>query len=275
MVAVVTGASQGLGSALVAGLAARLGEDDIVYLTGRDPGRIADAAQDVSGPGAQVCAEVLDVSSDHSVRRMAALLSDRHTGVDVVFSNAYRRVQPEDNPVDVIDDYVQTNNLGTTRVLRAFAPLLRDHGRLIVVASTAGTLHYLPPVLHDRFDDLTTLDDVDRAVDAWRAAVHDGRAPGEGWPAFINIPSKVAQVAAVRTLARTRCTEDLRRGILLASVCPGMIDTGASRPWYDMRHAQTPHHAAGPLLDLALDPAVDPNFYGELIRFGAILPWAA
>jgi hypothetical protein len=41
---------------------------------------------------------------------------------------------------------------GTTRILRAFGPLVRDGGRLIVVASTMGTLHHLAPVLHDRFD---------------------------------------------------------------------------------------------------------------------------
>lgn len=274
-IAVVTGATQGLGLALVEGLARRLGEDDVLYLTGRDAGRIAAAARTVRDSRAQVRTETLDVASDDSVQRTAALMTDRHGGVDIVFSNAYARVQPGEDPAEAIDDYVQTNNFGTTRVLRAFAPMLRDRGRLIVVSSTVGTLRYLAPVLHDRFDNLDTLDDVDRAVDAWRAAVHSGRAPGEAWPAFINIPSKVAQVAAVRALARARRTEDLRRGILLAAVCPGMIDTGASRPWFDMSHAQTPQQAAGPLLDLALDPTVDPSRYGELIRFGTVLPWAA
>lgn len=274
-VAVVTGATRGLGLALVEGLAARLSEDDVVYLTGRDWTRVAAAAQGLPAARAQVYGEVLDVSSEDSVRGIAELLAERHGGVDVVFSNAYRRVQPGNAPVEVIDDYVEANNFGTTRVLRAFAPLLRDGGRLIVVASTAGTLHYLPPVLHDRFDDLADLDDVDRAVDAWRAAVREGRAGGESWPGFINIPSKVAQVAAVRTIARTRRDSDLGRGILIAAVCPGMVDTGASRQWYDMRHAQTPTQAAGPLLDLALDVTLDPNSYGELVRFGAVLPWAA
>jgi len=274
-VAVVTGATRGLGLALVEGLAGRLGEDDVVYLTGRDPARVAAAAEGLPVVRAHVRGEVLDVSSEDSVRGIAEVLGERHGGVDVVFSNAYRRVQPGDDPVEAIDDYAEANNLGTTRVLRAFAPLLPDGGRLIVVASTAGTLHYLPPVLHHRFDDLTDLDDVDRAVDAWRAAVREGRAGGEGWPGFINIPSKVAQVAAVRTLARTRRAVDRQRGILLAAVCPGMVDTGPSRHWFDMRHAQTPTQASGPLLDLALDPTFDPAFYGELVRFGAVLPWAA
>ncbi len=78
-------------------------------------------------------------------------------------------------PTDVIDRYTDTNNLGTTRVLRAFAPILSDGASLLVVASTMGTLHYLAPVLHERFDELATLEDVDRAVREWRDAVRDGR----------------------------------------------------------------------------------------------------
>ena len=87
--------------------------------------------------------------------------AERHGGVDFVFSNAYRRVAPGDDPAEVIADYVEVNNLGTTRILRAFAPLLRDCARLLVVASTMGTLHYLTPVLHDRFDGLASLDEVE------------------------------------------------------------------------------------------------------------------
>jgi NAD(P)-dependent dehydrogenase (short-subunit alcohol dehydrogenase family) len=189
-----------------------------------------------------------------------------------VFANAYRRVQPTDEVSEVITDYVETNNLGTTRVLRAFGPLLRDGGRLIVVASTMGTLHYLAPVLHDRFDQLTSLDEVDRAVRGWRDAVRDGSAPAEAWPAFINIPSKVAQVAAVRTLAHERHGHDEARGIFLAAVCPGMVDTAASRAWFDMSGAQTPAQAADPILALVLGTP-HRALYGELVRFGRRLPW--
>jgi NAD(P)-dependent dehydrogenase (short-subunit alcohol dehydrogenase family) len=159
-------------------------------------------------------------------------------------------------------------------VLRAFAPLLRDGARLLVVASRAGSLRMLAPVLHARFDgDLESLGDVDSAVRTWRDAVREGRAAGEAWPAWINIPSKIGQVAAVRVLARQRRADDLRRGILIAAVCPGLIDTGASRLWLDTTRAQTPAEAAGGLLDLALDLDPDPGFYGELVLSGKVVPW--
>jgi NAD(P)-dependent dehydrogenase (short-subunit alcohol dehydrogenase family) len=273
-VAVVTGASQGLGFALVEGLVARLDADDVVYLTGRTGERLAQAAERLAPGRPEVRTEVLDVGDTDSVERMAAEVAQRHGGVDIVFSNAYHRVQPDDDPIAVIGDYVNTNNLGTTRVLRAFGPLVRDGGRLIVVASTMGTLHYLAPVLHERFDTVEGLVELDDVVCGWRDAVCDGSAMAEAWPAFVNIPSKVGQVAAVRQLARERRAEHGRRGIFIASVCPGMIDTAASRAWYDMSRAQTPAQAAGPLLDLALGPAPDRALYGELVRFGERLPWS-
>jgi NAD(P)-dependent dehydrogenase (short-subunit alcohol dehydrogenase family) len=272
-VALVTGATQGLGLALVESLAARLESGDIVYLTGRDASRIVDAQAGL-GPGrAQVQVELLDVSREEAVAESAARLVDRHGSLDIVISNAYSRLLPQDRPEQVIDGYIETNNLGTTRVLRAFAPTLRDGGTLLVVASTLGTLHFLAPALHERFDELETLEEADAAVRRWREAVQDGSALAEGWPAFLNIPSKIGQVGAVRALARQRRESDLKRGILLASVCPGMIDTDASRPWFDMSHAQTPAQAAGPLVDLALRSSLDASLYGKLIRFGHVLPW--
>jgi NAD(P)-dependent dehydrogenase (short-subunit alcohol dehydrogenase family) len=272
-VALVTGATQGLGFALVGSLAARLGSEDTVYLTGRDAARIAAAQAGLAPGGARVRAELLDVSREEAVAATASRLLDRHGSLDIVVSNAYSRVLPDDRPDHVIRSYTETNNLGTTRVLRAFAPALADGGTLLVVASTLGTLHYLAPVLHERFDELQTLEQADAAVRSWREAVQDGSALAEGWPGFLNIPSKIAQVGAVRALARQRRGSDLERGILLASVCPGMIDTGASRPWFDMSHAQTPAQAAGPLIDLVLRSSLDSRLYGELIRFGQVLSW--
>src|SRR3954463_4181872 len=273
-VAVVTGATRNLGLALVQGLAARLDESDVVYLTGRDRARIRRALDVVTEARADVRGEGLDVSDPDAVARFAGSLATRHGGVDIVLSNHYARVQPDDDPAQVVDGYVAANNLGTTRVLRAFAPLLRDGGRLLVVASSAGSLRFLAPALHSQFDgDLESLDDVDVAVLRWRDAVREHRAAGEAWPAWINIPSKIGQVAAVRVLASERRADDLRRGVLVAAVCPGLIDTGASRPWLDMRGARTPEEAAEPLLDLVLRPSLDPTFYGALVRDERVLPW--
>jgi carbonyl reductase 1 len=273
-VAVVTGANQGLGLALVEGLAQHLASDDVVYLTGRRAGLVADAAAAISAPVAHIVTHVLDVRNGAAVATFAGELRRRHGGVNIVFSNAAARLTPGTPWGELVGPFVDTNNLGTTRMLRSFSPILRPGGRLLVVASDFGALNNLPEHLHHRFDTSTmTLDDVDAAILAWRDAVLDGTAGAEGWPEWINIPSKVGQVAAVRVLARERRQADQRSRILIAAVCPGLIDTEASRPWFDdMRDAQTPTEAAAQLLALALDP-VHPAMYGELVQFGRIRPW--
>ncbi|KJK47784.1 carbonyl reductase [Lentzea aerocolonigenes] len=272
-VALVTGATQGLGLALVEGLAQRLEPTDTVYLTGRDMNRVTTAVQCMPGGGAKVRGELLDVADPNAATRVAQQIQQRHGGIDIVFGNAVMRVGPDDDPREIVDHYTQVNNFGTTRLLKAFAPLLNDNGRLLVVASSLGTLHHLAPVLHRRFTGPSTLDEIDEQIALWRDEVKDGRAKATAWPGFVNIPSKIGQVAAVRVLAAERRAEDLARGILIASVCPGMINTPTSALWWDVSAAPTPAQAATALLDLAANP-VKPEHYGELVRHGNTVPFS-
>jgi carbonyl reductase 1 len=274
-IALVTGANQGLGRALVAELAARMAPHDRVLLTGRNPSRVESAAAAVAGGSAiaQVEGRVLDVRDGDAIAALAAELGE----VDIVFSNATARTSPQADPADEVDAVAETSNLATTRMLRAFAPRLRRGGRCIVVASALGTLDKLEDRVAGRFAQATeSLDAVDALVAQWRQAVHDGRAQDEGYGSWLNIPSKVAQVAAVRAAARERRTTDLAENTLLVALCPGLIDTDASRPWFEnMSQAQTPAQAASWPVELALAPSFDPALYGELVQFGKVLPWAS
>jgi carbonyl reductase 1 len=271
--ALITGANQGLGLALAQGLAAGMRPDDRVLLTGRDPGRVeAAAAAVVDGPAvARVEARVLDVRDGEAIAALGAELGE----VDIVFSNATARMSPDADPADEVDPVAETSNLATTRILRAFAPRLRPGGRLIIVASALGTLDKLEDQIADRFAQAAdNLEAVDALVAQWRRAVHDGRARDEGYGDWLNIPSKVLQVAAVRAAARQRRSTDLADNRLLMALCPGLIDTDASRPWFeDMSQAQTPTEAASWPVQLALAPTFDPAFYGELVQFGKVIPW--
>jgi NAD(P)-dependent dehydrogenase (short-subunit alcohol dehydrogenase family) len=81
-------------------------------------------------------------------------------------------------------------------------------------------------------------------------------------------------VAAVGAVARQRRDADLRDGTLVAAVCPGLVDTPASRPWLtDFSQARTPAQAAASVLDFVLAKPADPARYGELVRHGRVLPW--
>jgi NAD(P)-dependent dehydrogenase (short-subunit alcohol dehydrogenase family) len=273
-IALVTGANQGLGRAVLEGLAARMAPQDLVLLTGRNPDRVEAAATEVAdGPAvARVEGRVLDVRDGDAIAALAGELG----AVDIVFSNATSRMNPHADPTEEVDAVVETSNLATTRILRAFAPRLRTRGRLIVVASALGTLDKLDRRMVARFADAAEqdLDAVDALVADWRQAVHEGRAEAEGYGTWLNIPSKVAQVAAVRAIAQQRRAADHAEKKLIMALCPGLIDTDASRPWFDdMSNAQTPARAASWPLKLVLASTFDPAFYGELVQFGKVLPW--
>ena len=274
--ALVTGANQGLGRALVARLASRLSPRDRVLLTGRDPDRVAEAAAGVSAelpPGsATVEGRLLDVRDPAAIHALAEELG----AVDLVFSNAWARIGPDDDPAALVDAVTETSNVATSEMLRAFGPRLRAGGRLIVVASSMGTLDKLDPRVRPRFAAAADadLDAVDALVAEWRNAVLAGRAEEEGFGSWLNVASKVAQVAAVRAYARPRREGDLRDGTLVAALCPGLIDTDASRPWFeDMSSAQTTTEAAVWPVELVLGTADVAAWHGELVQFGEVLPW--
>jgi len=262
-IALITGANQGLGRALVAGLADRMAPDDRILLTGRDPQRVNAAADALP---ANVEGRVLDVRDGAAIEALAAELGE----VDIVFSNATARMTPDVDPADEVDAAAETNNLAAIRILRAFGPRVRPGGRLIIVASALGTLNRLDERVADRFERAAgeDLDAVEAEVAEWRQAVHEGRAEADGYGSWLNIPSKVAQVAAVRAAAHSY---DDR---LVMALCPGLVDTDASRPWFaDMTEAQTPAAAAAWPVDLALAERYDPAFHGELVQFGKVIPW--
>jgi NAD(P)-dependent dehydrogenase (short-subunit alcohol dehydrogenase family) len=275
-IALVTGANQGIGYALVEGLAARWSPDDLVLLTGRSRSRVAEATAGAAGASttvARVEGRQLDVTDAGAVARMAAELTEEYGGIDVVVSNATARITPDLPQEEQADEFVDVANGGTHAMLRSFGPGVRPGGRLIVVASSLGTLGRLDERLHPLFQD-ASLKEVESVVESWRAAVHAGTAQHLGWPEWINVPSKVAQVAAVRAVARERRETDLRDGTLVAAVCPGLVDTPTSRPWFaDFSQARTPAQAAAVVLDFVLADPVDPATYGELVRDGQVLPW--
>ena len=272
--ALVTGATQNLGRSLVAGLAAALRPSDRVLLTGRDPQRVKEVAADLdlASTGARVEGRLLDVTDQDAIEALAAELGE----IDIVFSNATARMTPGDEPAEQIDVVARTSNGATTQVLRSFAPRLRPGGRLVVVASALGTLDKLPENIRPRFAAAAVagIDAVDALTEEWRVAVQSATAESEGFPGWLNVPSKALQVAAVRAVAAERREIDLAEDRLIVALCPGLIDTEASRPWFDdMSSAQTPDEAAVWPVSLAVSTPANPAFYGELVQFGAVIPW--
>ncbi|WP_437618827.1 SDR family NAD(P)-dependent oxidoreductase [Sorangium sp. So ce1151] len=274
-IALVTGANQGLGYAMVARLCQDLPPGSTVYLGARDPERGEAAVARLREEGLQPSLARLDVTDDASVQALAETVARRHGGIDIVLSNAAARMVKDLPQAAQVRTLVDTNNHGTHRMLRAFGPLLRDGGRFFVVASAFGSLTRLDPRLHHLFDPATrSLEDIERVMDEYVELVERGEAEAHHWPAWINIPSKVAQVASMKVVARQRQAEAAQRGLLIAALCPGLVDTDASRPWFDdMSSAQSPADAAKNVLWICTQPVESPQVYGELVQHRQIIPW--
>jgi carbonyl reductase 1 len=273
-IGLITGANQGLGRAVAAGLARDWGEQGIVYLTGRDRQRVEEAAAALACEGLRVVPALCDVRDGAAVQALAQQIADRHGGVDFVDSNATAAISPGVPFADQVDDLIDTNNLGATRMIRSFGPLLRPGGQFVVTASDFGTLAGLPAHLHSRFDtEMMSLGDLDQTMRNYADAVRSGAAALQGWPEWINIPSKIGQVAAVRIYAREKREQAMRNGQLIVAVCPGLVNTRASRPWFaDMSQAQSTGQAAIDVVKFATG-AIEPQMYGRLVQHGRILAW--
>jgi carbonyl reductase 1 len=274
-VAIVTGANQGLGLALVRGLCQKLGNGGVVYLTARDRQRGEAAIQQLQAEGLSPHFHLLDVSDDKSVASLADEIEERHQGIDIMISNAAARISPDVPSAQQVASFINTNNHGTYRMIKAFMPLLNEGARFLIVASAFGSLRYLPGHLNHKFDvSRLTLKEVEAVMAEYVGLVESGEAEQQGWPDWINIPSKIGQVAAMKVMARMMKEEAERRDILINAACPGLVDTDASRPWFDdMSSAQSPTQAAIDVLWLATLPLGTKEPYGELIQHREIIPF--
>lgn len=139
-VAVVTGASAGIGEALARRLAAR-GWRCVLLARRRE--RLEALAAELDGE-----AEVCDVGDRAQVERVAADVLERHPQVKLLVNNAGipGRVRFLDAEPERIEAVLGTNYLGSVWCLRAFHPGLAAAvpSRVVNVVSVAGTVAFPP-----------------------------------------------------------------------------------------------------------------------------------
>ena len=278
-VGLVLGATRGIGHALVEALAKRWGEEGIVYLTARDDASGRSAVAALAAKGVRARHLLFDLAESEAASRVASFFRDHHGGLDVVVQNGAYMPRAGVPAVDDARPMIEANSHGTLRVLRSFLPVLREQGRMVVVASGLGVLGKLPPSLRARFrlvqDDPAA---INRVMDDYVAAVEAGNAQAEGWPEWVNIPSKVGQVALVRAFARwARASDALPEGALINAANPGVTLTDATRDFmgtvFKPEEAQSPDQAAEAILWLATLPAGTTAPYGELVEHRRVLPF--
>ena len=120
-VAVVTGASSGIGAEIARLLAAR---GDLCVLLARRAGRLEALAEELGGEAEP---EPCDVSDREAVNSVAERVLERHPRIDVLVNNAGipGRTRFLDGDPEVIERLIRINYLGAVWCLRAFLPGLR------------------------------------------------------------------------------------------------------------------------------------------------------
>ena len=137
-VALITGASAGIGAALARRFAAERAD---VVLAARRTGRLQALARDIEAGGTRALAVACDVTRDEDVERMAARARETFGRIDVVIANAgFGVVGPMERLT--LEDYrrqFETNVFGVLRTIYAtLDDLARTRGQLVLIGSVMG-----------------------------------------------------------------------------------------------------------------------------------------
>lgn len=140
LIILVTGATRGIGRAVVEGVTAA---GQTAVLAGRDQAAAAAAAREIGG---DICPVVIDVTEQSTITAAAALLRDRYGRIDSLVNNAcvnigYAR-PPSQTLLTDMRAVFATDGFGVVAVTSAFLPLVRasDSPRIVNVSSFRGSL---------------------------------------------------------------------------------------------------------------------------------------
>lgn len=215
-VAVVTGATRGIGRAIAIGLGAAGAR---LVAIGRTEGSLEELDDDVKAAGGAPATLVpLDLRKTDLVDRLGAAIADRHGRADVLACAAATigKLSPVGHITDKAwDEAMAVNATGHFRLLRSLDPLLRKAGAARIVVLTC------------------------REVGA--------AAPFYGHYA--------ASKAALEALARVYAAEAARTGITVDVLDPGPAATRLRKqafPGEDPANLPTPEDAARPILERLL-----------------------
>ncbi len=144
VIAVVTGASSGIGAATARRLAT---EGFHVVLAARRADRLASLAKEITDGGGRVTTVPVDVTSDGDVAALAAAVAGLDGRLELLVNNSGGARGGDPIESASVADWTwmyEVNVLGTLRVTQALLPALvaSGAGTVVVLSSTAGLIVY-------------------------------------------------------------------------------------------------------------------------------------
>ena len=144
MIALITGATSGIGEACARRFAA--GGYDLI-LTGRNGQRLQAVAQECRGAGREVQTLAFDVRDRRAAEAAVASLTGRWAAIDVLINNAGLALSLDKEYEGDIDEWatmIDTNIKGLLTMTRLIVPSMvaRDKGHIINIGSVAGDAAY-------------------------------------------------------------------------------------------------------------------------------------
>ncbi len=148
-VALVTGASRGLGAAIAERLAAQGADVAISFVNSAE--KAAAVVDKLKAKGVDADAFQADQADPSVARPLIDAVVKRFGRIDILVNNAavVAKGLPVDHPdldTQALDRQWQINVLGAIATTRAAAPVLSDEGRIIFVGSLNGTRSLVPGV---------------------------------------------------------------------------------------------------------------------------------
>jgi NAD(P)-dependent dehydrogenase (short-subunit alcohol dehydrogenase family) len=136
-VAVVTGASSGVGRAIALALAS---QGASLYLVGRQADRLAAVARDAAGRAARIVRSVVDLTSDDGVGELVDAVRRNGEGLDILVHSAgvFARGVVDADPATLDEQYrvnLRAPYVLTGRLLPLFRP---GRGQIVFVNSSVG-----------------------------------------------------------------------------------------------------------------------------------------
>lgn len=125
---------------------------------------------------------------------------------------------------------IATNFTGTLNTTNILLPLIKPHGRIVIVSTLYGRLKILQPHLQEQFSSPSlTEQQLISLMDQYVQDVTAGDHVSKGWSPSAYGVSKVGVNALTRVLAR-ELSKDEDKDILVNTCCPGWVRTDMGGP---------------------------------------------